>query len=360
MSVSAEDLAKYGDAFRADDASSASSPWAAPYTLEIIAPQSTREMLIDLIYLRRTLDESEALAENAQARRLRDRLLRELAQLESALQEQGRQKLDWVAFERAGGELARFERSSRASTQCGDKHYNSDTMFFATATATEPVVLQAQPTKNSELPGTMVADGAMLFYVSARQALEFRAAVRAVQAIFRNRLTVTLNDAGERLSKVNAGWTNYLAYGYSQYPWESFANSWGLSWDHAPRTQIVLLHPEPAVLIDVHTTHSVLSGSLLLHGLGLIRYGGDTRRWFLGASVTGAVTTSSKLGFGAGGTLHMGHTALHARVPHISLSLLAFPALDGKPGPFLGISADLWRLFQSDSNESIFQANLPN
>lgn len=110
------------------------------------------------------------------------------------------------------------------------------------------------------------------------------------------------------------------------------------------------------MVVDARSTKGAsLKPGLLIHGLGWINYVGKQNDWFWGVSATGSITTTADRGLGGGGTLHFGHTAIHSQVPHISLSVLWHDTRKGKSAPFIGLSLDLWRLFDKASNEPRFR-----
>jgi len=332
------------DVLRADVGGTRWPDWAAPYRQS--PARGTYALLRGLAELTQAVEGDPGLDASPRGAAIETRLRAELTRLQTALEKQTptREGLDWKQLEHDGGMLAPFAKSSAHDT-CGDEQVASDAVFFARP-GVPPLVLVAQAMAPSVIPGVPASTGAVL-YASAREAMAVRATVGAVQTLFSAERQQALDGAVARLTTISRGWTHYLEHGYSQYPWEAALNSVGTSWSRAPRLQIVLIHPEPAALLDLREAkRSVLEGALLVHGAGLIGYGGDTRSWFLGASATAAVTTSRALGLGGGGTLHLGHTALRARVPHVSLSVLAF-ATRGKKAPFIGLSVDLWRLLGS-------------
>lgn len=158
--------------------------------------------------------------------------------------------------------------------------------------------------------------------------------------------TVDVSSAVVALSQNAVAWENYLQRGYPQYPWENLANSWLVSsaWDRAPSGQFVLLHPEPGALMDVDRADTAdLSAGLLVHGLGYLRYFGDDRAWFCGASATGCLTGDEGNGFGYGLTLHVGSTKASNPLPHISVGLLYHDGVEDD-GFQVSLGVDVLRL----------------
>lgn len=354
------ELQQYGDIFEGSVGPQhwRKSAWASPYaqTPDI---SSTDGLYAGLLRVQQRVEAAQVFV-TPQGKHLHERLLAELGVLLSAVKKQlnSGKRLDWIQFEQDGGKLVGFEARDRTNVKCQDaKTYATNTLFFSVGD--HPVVLAAVQGGGDALEG--LSAGQPVYYASVPEAVEFRAAIDATAALFRKPLTQALGDATKVLGEIDKGWTNYLQRGFSQYPWEAWINTWGdLSWTAAPRTQYVFVHPEAAIILDLRSQRdAVLSGSLLVHGFGVIGYGGSTRNWFLGASATGAITTSSSLGLGAGPTLHLGHAAIHSRVPHISLALLWFSTNKGdKHFPFIGISADIWRMFSDDNSASIFRNKL--
>lgn len=255
--------------------------------------------------------------------------------------------------------LARLDQTTSFAEDCSGTHYTTNSLFFQDAAASEQVVLRAAPETTAGVPELQVPVAAQpISFVSIAEASEFRAALAAVRALLDQPLLRAVEHAAARLTQISRSWSNYLEHGFSQYPWEAAINSLGtLSWDTAPGSQWIVLHPELAFVVDARRPKDASGApALLVHALGFAGYGA-TRSWFLGVSATGAVTTRTSLGFGAGGTLHFGHSQLYSALPHISLSVLVFPSHAGRVFPFVGLSADLWRLV-SDSGESIFKSKL--
>lgn len=324
------------------------------------APETAAVMRFQLQRVQSTLEASTAF-KSANGILLRTRLLNELAIIDNALANLDATKP--VALQKLKGlyGLARLSPTASAKATCKDTKYTTNSLFFQDASSPEQVVLgaraitlQGEPGLESEVAGPLIA------FVSIAEASEFRAALQFVNALMSDSLLKAIERTSLRLTQINRKWSNYLEHGYSQYPWEAWINSCGtLSWDNPPATQWIVVHPELAVIMDGRRIkESSIAPALLLHALGLAFYG-ETRSWFLGLSATGAVTSNTGWGLGAGGTLHYGHTKLYSRVPHLSLSVIFFANENAKLGPYFGISADLWRLV-SDSSEGLFQKLLPS
>jgi hypothetical protein len=287
---------------------------------------------------------------------LRETLIRELEAVRARVEMlQEDVELEWNAAKEFID--ARWDRK-QSTRVCGDREFATDTLFFGEGDPKSPVGLRIVPFDDLD-PDVENA----IYLADPEQAAEFRVVVAEVNSLFLPFRLAALNRTAHRLDEIDEAWENYLTKGYSQYPWEALVNSWRrlnrFSWSSPPTKQFVFLHPEPAMVIDARATEgAALDGSLLLHGLGYIQYFGATRNWFLGASVTGSVTTDEDLGLGVGGTLHFGHSAIQSRVPHVSLSVLFHDTRSGSSGPFIGVSVDLWRLFETAGSEGIYRSAL--
>lgn len=266
------------------------------------------------------------------------------------------EELEWRSAKDFVG--TRWHRVQRPPAACAGAEYATDTLYFSEQGPKSPVALRIVPFADLD-PDVENA----IYLADPEQAAEFRVVVAEVNALFLPFRLAALNRTVRRLDEIDKAWENYLTKGYSQYPWEALVNSWRrlnrFSWSSPPTRQFVFLHPEAAMVMDARSTEgAALDGSLLLHGLGYIHYFGATRNWFLGASATGAVTTDEDLGLGVGGTLHFGHSAIQSRVPHVSLSVLFHDTRSGSNGPFIGVSVDLWRLFEAAGSEGIYRSVL--
>lgn len=363
VDVGGEDYRAFADAYTGGTESWREVPGAwryrglareAPET----APLSPRELLERLWGLDGAVRTSPAFSdERPNGAYLRGALARQLAAVRAeVLPLLGAPELDWAGARSFVG--TRWDRVQVASATCDGREYATATLYFSEQEPRTPLALRIVP-----FDGLDPDPDRAVHFADPVQAAEFRVVVDEVNRLFQPLRLAALNRAVQRLDEIDAGWNNYLAKGYSQYPWESLGNSKrGLnpfSWSSPPRRQFILLHPEAAVVVDARSTQgAALEGSLLLHGLGYLRYFGPKRSWFLGCSVTGAVTGNRDVGLGAGGTLHFGHSAIHARVPHLSVGVLFHDTRSGSSGPFLGVSVDLWRLFETTSNEGIYRAAL--
>lgn len=238
---------------------------------------------------------------------------------------------------------------------CDDRLYHADIFYFDREEPRTPLALViARLDDEGE-------DAEAFFYIADKgQSTEVRAVVAEVNRLFHEFRRAPIARTIKRLDKIDGAWTNYLTKGYSQYPWETYVNSFrtlvDYSWAKPPGHQWIVLHPEAVMVVDARSTQDAsLKPGLLVHGLGWINYVGDENKWFWGVSATGSITSSSNRGLGGGGTLHFGHTAIHNRVPHISLSVLWHDTRSGRSAPFIGLSLDLWRLLDETSNEPRFR-----
>ncbi len=196
-------------------------------------------------------------------------------------------------------------------------------------------------------PGLAAGDGRELVYATLNEALEFRYVALLVEDLFTDVRAEPLLRITQRLESYDRGWTNYLAHGFSQYPWEVWANSaWTDSaWDDPPRRQLILMHPELAFLADLRSSRRAsLDETLLLHVAGLTHYFGDERDWFLGLSASTSIPGEEGLGLGLGATVHFGHTKTRSLVPHLSLGVVWHDTDASSKGPFVTLGVDLWRL----------------
>ena len=215
-----------------------------------------------------------------------------------------------------------------------------------------------------EGPAGISVAGDTVHYATIDQAIEVRTVCSRMEDIFAEVRGPRLREASRRLSEIDAGWGNYLETGFSQYPWESLLNStvtqWifgEYSWYEPPDDQLVLLHPEPAVLFDIRSRREASSGSaVLVHGLGYIHYFGTERDWFLGASAS-ASFSDDEFGVGYGPTLHFDHVRLGSQVPHVSVSLLWHES-DGSDRPAIAVAVDLWRVIGGGGGEALFRSFL--
>lgn len=361
---SAEHFTAYADVFEGGGDAWTTSQRAARYLKAVGKPSTLEGVQAGLAKLNALLRDSDAFTDPDTAESgdfLRLRLLSELDHLAAVLAglSQDVRTLSLATLSDNGVRLDDFTGSS-ASASCDGTTYSSDSVFFSGAAPRQQVVLRAQSQQTAAL-GIPVA-GEAVYFATLAQAIEFRALCEAVDKLFFHAKDGSLRRAARRLSEINRAWENYLARGYSQYPWESALNSLlSFSWDSPPSLQLIVAHPEPAVLLDARSSRgSALSGALLMHGLGLLFYTGAERSFYLGASLTGAATTNDNLGLGFGAAVHFGHAAVSARVPHISLALLWLDTTQAQDFPFVALSLDLWRLFAADNGEQLFRQRLPH
>lgn len=245
----------------------------------------------------------------------------------------------------------RFERET-AQLSIGGESFVTDSLFFSGDTTQVILRLDSKPPLGASTP--------FAYYATLEQAIEFRAAAARMLAIFGVLVQPQLERTASSLGEIDAGWTNYLEHGFSQYPWESWANGWltDYSWSRPPRSQWVLLHPELGLVFDTRSSRSAeMQTALLVHGVGYLYYGGDEREWFAGLSATASITGDASYGWGFGPTVHFGHTRLASRVPHVSVSLLWQDFETGGDGPIVAATLDLWRLVDR-GNELLYQSRL--
>lgn len=257
--------------------------------------------------------------------------------------------LDWEAARAFVS--GRFERETVALLTA-DESFVTDSMFFPGEPTQVVLRLDRKPALGASTP--------VAYYATLEQAVEFRAATARMLAIFGALVQPQLERTAQHLGEIDAGWTNYLEHGFSQYPWESWANGWltDFAWSRPPRSQWVLLHPELGLVFDTRSSRSAeMEPALLVHGLGYVLYFGDERDWFAGLSATASITGDASYGWGFGPTLHFGHTRLASRVPHVSVSLLWQDFETGGDGPIVAATLDLWRLVDR-GNELLYQSRL--
>lgn len=127
-----------------------------------------------------------------------------------------------------------------------------------------------------------------------------------------NRLLDILKDKGRQMTlnaiqKAETKWKNYLENGFSQYPWESFVNSYITSFDieNPPGHQWVVFHPELGVEITINGIKQLKAKEVLtIELLGWIKYYGKDLKNFWG--ISGITTVRDDIGIGIGGILHFG------------------------------------------------------
>lgn len=336
-----------------------SSAIATPYLTERPLPGvwSLGTFRAELVAVMRMLESSPRFSDG-NGPLLRGRLLEELGGLLADVQArvalsgtEGSIDLahDDHAFDR------RFEPVPAVDFGDGGRIFVSDTVFFPARKTQVILALDRRESEDMEERAVPFKD-----YATIEQAVEFRAVCARVVAMLGKALQPGLERAAARLSEIDSGWTNYLEHGFSQYPWESWANGWwtDFSWTRPPRSQWVLLHPELGLILDTRSSRSAeMETALLIHGVGYVHYGGDEREWFVGASATASITDDPSYGWGFGPSVHFGHTRLSSRVPHLSVSLLWQDFEDGDDGPVLAATLDLWRLVDRGS-EALYQSRL--
>ncbi len=213
---------------------------------------------------------------------------------------------------------------------------------------------------------TQGGSGQSAYYATSEQALEFREVAGRVFAIAALTRGFILKDLGIRLGELNKAWDNYLVNGFSQYPWESYVNGYvtpGLfghpSWYDPPKDQLVFLHPELGVLADVRNSSSAdAQAALFIDAIGYVHYFGDDRGWFLGVSAAASLSNDD-VGLGLGPMFHFGNSARGSQLPNVSLGLLWHEPQDGRDGFLIGISVDLWRLFDKSGPEGVLRSAIP-
>lgn len=205
------------------------------------------------------------------------------------------------------------------------------------------------------------------YYANVHQATEFRAILQRVDQFVGKLRAEELVRETQVLSQINNGWRNYLEHGFAQYPWEAYVNGYitpkffgGSSWYDPPEHQIVFMHPELGILADLRRASDASANeTLLIHTLGYIHYFEAERDWFLGGSLTVSLSDSD-FGLGVGPTLHFGNSARGSSLPNVSVGVLWQQFDDGPTEPVLGLSIDLWRLFDEEGPEGVFRAAMPS
>jgi len=127
-----------------------------------------------------------------------------------------------------------------------------------------------------------------------------------------NRLLNIFKDEGRQMTlnailKAETKWKNYLENGFSQYPWESFVNSYITSFDieNPPGHQWVIFHPELGVEVSTEGIKQLKAKEVLaIELLGWVKYYGEDLRNFWG--ISGITTIRDDIGIGIGGILHFG------------------------------------------------------
>jgi hypothetical protein len=204
------------------------------------------------------------------------------------------------------------------------------------------------------------------YYSTPEQALEFRAAVGRVFAIAAQTRGKILKQLSVRLGDLNSAWDHYLINGFSQFPWESYVNAYVTpsffgrpSWYDPPKDQLVFMHPELGMLADTRSRSSAdVQAALFVDAIGYVHYFGDDRGWFLGASAAASLSNDD-VGLGIGPMLHFGNSGRGSQLPNVSLGLLWHEPSDGRDGWLVGISVDLWRLFDKTGPEGVLRSAFP-
>lgn len=346
---------QYKDAF-----DGASDNWKqSPLNLAYGTPKESKslgELNDELGEVEKVLRQSESFeSASDNGPRIRSRLLSELAKLRTALKKHRAQhpeaRADWASFRNN----IRFH-----DLQITDGRWEGSEVTGAT----QPVVSSNSVLFGSQddpiVLGTLQGGGLapftpFVYFATLPQAIEARAVVRRLQEILAPGYTAQISVTVDRLGDVNEGWDNYLSHGFSQFPWEALVNSHltSYSWSRPPKWQWVLAHPEVATVADIRRSGDAsIETAVAVHGVGLVRYFGEERKWFLGASATVALTNDSDFGLGVGPTIHFGHASLRSRIPHLSVSLLWHDFEDGGDGPVLGVSVDLWKLLSDGTDHS--------
>jgi hypothetical protein len=121
--------------------------------------------------------------------------------------------------------------------------------------------------------------------------------------------------AVDTLRLLDAQWTNFLARGYSQLPWELLAND--RLFVHArdlapPRWQLVFMHPSVAVEVEGSVWKELRRREVAsLEPVGLLWYTRQ-RSFYIGVSAFASLPSNDNAGIGPG--LHLGKHALLAYV----------------------------------------------
>lgn len=357
----AADFEQFKDVFEAKPPGAAweSSPvWTEYATLEDLPEALTLEQVRDHLAAVRQRFALSARFESSNGPVLRRRLLAELDRLLGDVEGLAR------PAEPASWDRSKSFISNRFQVTSGDwevegEQYGSDVVFFPNRPT--QIVLYVDKEVVEDVGGMEVSRWEPdRYYATLDQAIEIRTAVARVQALFGKLSQPAFDRLTQRLGEIDAGWTNYLEKGFSQYPWEAWTNSrlTDFAWSRPPVSQWVLLHPEVGLVFDTRSTRAATTESaLLVHGLGYLRYFGDERDWFLGLSASAALTGDEAYGWGVGPTLHVGHTRVHSRVPHLSAGIIWFDFEDGDDRPVLLLSLDLWRLVDQ-GRDALYQRGL--
>ncbi len=242
-------------------------------------------------------------------------------------------------------------------THASQTAFDADIVFFVGTD--RQVIFRASQTKE----GTKQ----LVYYATPEQAFEFREARGRVFAIASQIRGAILQELSLRLADLNQAWDNYLVHGFSQYPWESYVNAYVTpnlfgqpSWYDPPKDQLVFLHPELGMLMDLRRRSDAdVLGALFVDAVGYVHYfGEEDRGWFLGVSAAVSLSDDS-LGLGIGPMLHFGNSGRGSQLPNVSVGMFWHEPEDGRDGVLLGISLDLWRLFDKSGPEGVFRAALP-
>jgi hypothetical protein len=142
--------------------------------------------------------------------------------------------------------------------------------------------------------------------INEEQAKDLRYRAETVDALLNNFKGEARRKTVNAISKAEAKWKNYLG-GFSQYPWESFVNSYITSCDiqNPPGYQWVIFHPELGVEVSTDGIKQLKAKEVLaIELLGWIKYYGEDLRNFWG--ISGITTIRDDIGIGIGGMIHLG------------------------------------------------------
>ncbi len=225
---------------------------------------------------------------------------------------------------------------TRGADSLRPEEYSPDGMTFQTVYFME--------TAHELAPYEETGDGKFSLLIPPEVMYSMRLRGDAVHAIFMDFVAPVQQKQYAAIITANNKWDNYLANGYSQYPWEALLNGWVMNF-HAfnpPDKQVILAHPSLAVeastlSFDEMTAKEVLNVELL----GFLWYFGQNNEHYTGLSLSAVLRDDLRPGFGP---------VLHWR-RNISLGL-AWHDVDGNDkfdeDPYVFMSVDAFRFMQSE------------